>query len=139
MISIISSNCGNKYRKFAEKIKFSQSDIENFDYKGKTRSILLKFCDNEFNISNRKVLIRLNSYNIYNGEFKEHEEIQVHIPEILINKYVSPSIAIIEPNRNEAYYFESKDVFVVKESDTLICVSLTPARDYSDRVRITMN
>jgi hypothetical protein len=132
LFALISFSCTNTYKQYGDKIKFSTNEINNFAYHGETKQISIKFGNSSFNIKNRIVLFRLNSYTIYYCPFEVNKPLHVNIPPICIDNNVSPCIIIVEPNNKEAYYFESKKVLELKNSDSILNISLIDAKEYSD-------
>jgi hypothetical protein len=130
LLCIVFLSCQNQYKQFGNAVDFKMH-IQNL-YKGEGETFQVNIEKDEFNISNRTIVIRLDTTIIYFGKYSK--TIRVMIPNKFIGVTSIPNIYIVEPDSKKAYYFESKEYFEITKGDNLLTINLLKRPEFSDRV-----
>lgn len=125
--------CTNQYKRYGVETIFRNKGSYasmNDDLK----EIYLQFKD-EYNISNRDVMLRIDTFIIYYGPYFSGEKL-IKASTLALSKH-QLNFYIIEPNQKKAYYFESKSGFKMEEGDNKISIKLVKAVELSDCILTT--
>ena len=131
--SIIIS-CKNQYHKYSQKWTFDRNNfkLDSFTEKA-SKKVKLRFDNNPFEISNRTVIFCLGKQVIYYDKFIAATDLDINIPNIFVNENSAPCLYILEPNKNDVYFFEPKDILIIDSSTKTIVIKFIK-KDKGDNI-----